>query len=52
MTAASQLLHTVHVSLEGRSYPILIGSHLLGDAATYANCPRSTGALIASIQYR
>jgi 3-dehydroquinate synthase len=48
MTAASQLLHTVPVSLEGRSYPILIGSALLGDAATYAHCPRSTGALIVS----
>jgi 3-dehydroquinate synthase len=48
MSTQPQLLHTVSVSLEGRSYPIQIGSQLLGDAATYANCPRSTGALIVS----
>jgi 3-dehydroquinate synthase len=48
MPTQPQLLHTVSVSLEGRSYTIQIGSHLLGDAATYANCPRSTGALIVS----
>jgi 3-dehydroquinate synthase len=48
MPTSSQLLHTVPVSLEGRSYPILIGSGLLQDPATFAACPKSTGALIVS----
>ncbi len=48
MTAAPQLLHTVPVSLEGRSYPILIGSGLLGDASTYAKLPKASSALIVT----
>jgi 3-dehydroquinate synthase len=48
MTAASQLLHTVPVSLEGRSYPILIGSGLLQDPATYAKLPKASSALIVT----
>jgi 3-dehydroquinate synthase len=48
MTAAPQLLHTVPVSLEGRSYPIVIGSGLLGDAATYAKLPKASSALIVT----
>jgi 3-dehydroquinate synthase len=48
MIAASQLLHTVPVSLEGSSYPILIGSGLLQDPATYAQCPKANSALIVT----
>jgi 3-dehydroquinate synthase len=42
------LLHTVPVSLEGRSYPILIGSGLMDDAATFAKLPKASSALIVS----
>jgi 3-dehydroquinate synthase len=48
MPAQSQLLHTVPVSLEGRSYPIQIGSGLLQDAATYAKLPKASSALIVT----
>ena len=48
MTAAPQLLHTVPVSLEGRSYPIVIGSGLLADAGTYAKLPKASSALIVT----
>ena len=36
----------VHIQLGERSYPILIGSSLLGDAATYADLPRAAQALV------
>jgi 3-dehydroquinate synthase len=48
MASHSQLLHTVPVSLEGRSYPILIGSGLIDDAATFAKLPKASSALIVS----
>jgi 3-dehydroquinate synthase len=48
MLAQAQLLHSVPVSLEGRAYPIQIGTHLLGDATTYAHCPPATSAWIVS----
>jgi 3-dehydroquinate synthase len=48
MSTQPQLLHTVPVSLEGRSYPILIGSGLLQDAATYAKLPKASSALIVT----
>jgi 3-dehydroquinate synthase len=48
MASHSQLLHTVPVSLEGCSYPILIGSGLLQDAATYAKLPKASSALIVT----
>jgi 3-dehydroquinate synthase len=48
MASQSQLLHTVPVSLEGRSYPILIGSGLLQDPATYSKLPKASSALIVT----
>jgi 3-dehydroquinate synthase len=48
MSDVSQLLHTLAVQLEGKSYPIVIGSGLLHQASTYANLPKSSGALIVS----
>lgn len=39
---------SVHIDLGERSYPILIGSGLLGDAATYAQLPRAATALVVS----
>jgi 3-dehydroquinate synthase len=48
MASHSQILHTVPVSLEGRSYPILIGSGLIDDAATFAKLPKASSALIVS----
>jgi 3-dehydroquinate synthase len=48
MPTPPKLLHTVQVSLEGRSYPILIGSGLIQDAATFAHLPKATAALIVS----
>ncbi len=38
----------VDIALGERSYPILIGAGLLGDAATYAQLPRAATALIVS----
>jgi 3-dehydroquinate synthase len=48
MPTQPQLLHTVPVNLEGRSYPILIGSGLLQDPATYAKLPKASSALIVT----
>jgi 3-dehydroquinate synthase len=48
MPTQPQLLHTVPVSLEGRSYPILIGSGLLQDPVTYATLPKASSALIVT----
>ncbi|WP_249661262.1 3-dehydroquinate synthase [Variovorax sp. PCZ-1] len=48
MPTVSKLLHTVPVSLEGRSYSIQIGSGLLQDAATYAKLPKASSALIVT----
>ncbi len=48
MPNSAKLLHTVQVSLEGRSYPIQIGSGLLGDASTYAKLPKASSALIVT----
>ncbi len=48
MAFHSKLLHTVPVSLEGRAYPILIGSGLLQDPVTYAELPKATSALIVT----
>ena len=38
----------VQISLAERSYPIVIGAGLLGDAATYAGLPAASTALIVS----
>lgn len=38
----------VHIELGDRSYPIVIGSGLLGDASTYQHLPRASTALIVS----
>jgi 3-dehydroquinate synthase len=48
MISHLQPLHTFPVSLEGRSYPILIGSGLLQDPATYSELPKATSALIVT----
>ncbi len=39
---------TVHIQLDERSYPIEIGSGLLGKPETFANLPRASQALIVS----
>lgn len=38
----------LHIELGDRSYPILIGAGLLGDAASYAELPAASTALIVS----
>ena len=45
---AQSSFHTVSISLGDRSYPICIGSGLLGEAQTFAQLPKSTAALIVS----
>jgi 3-dehydroquinate synthase len=42
------ILHTVSIALEQRSYPILIGNGLLSDAGTYQNLPSGRAAFIVS----
>ena len=39
---------TVRIDLADRSYDIVIGENLLGQAATYQNLPKATSALIVS----
>src|SRR5574343_327274 len=46
--APSGLLSQVPIALDDRSYDILIGADLLGDAAAYDGLPRSSQALIVS----
>ena len=44
MTTASSsahATHTVHIDLGERSYPIVIGTDLLGNPATYAALPNA-----------
>ena len=49
MQANSSLIPAqVHIELADRSYPIVIGSGLLGDAATYQHLPSASTALIVS----
>ena len=45
MTSLSQ---TVHIDLGDRSYPIVIASNVLGQAATFAQCPAAMQALIVT----
>jgi 3-dehydroquinate synthase len=42
------ILHTVPIALAERSYPIIIGSGIFDQLATYADLPNSTSALIVS----
>ena len=39
---------TVHIDLGDRSYPIVIASDLLGQAATFADCPKAAQAVIVT----
>ena len=51
MTTASSsahATHTVHIDLGERSYPIVIGTDLLGNPATYAALPKAAAALIVT----
>mgnify|MGYP002661488056 CR=1 FL=1 len=51
MTTASSsahATHTVHIDLGERSYPIVIGTGLLGNPATYAALPKAAAALIVT----
>ena len=49
MQANSSLISAqVHIELDDRSYPIVIGSGLLGDASTYQHLPPASTALIVS----
>lgn len=45
MTSQSQ---TVHIDLGDRSYPILIAANVMGQAATFAQCPAAQQAVIVS----
>ena len=45
MTSLSQ---TVHIDLGDRSYPIVIASNVLGQPATFAQCPAAMQALIVT----
>ena len=47
-TPAATVLHTVTIDLGQRSYPIVIGSGLLDDAATWAGLPRAASAAIVT----
>ena len=40
--------HTVNINLGERSYPIVIGSGLLGDSATWAGLPHAAAAMIVT----
>jgi 3-dehydroquinate synthase len=44
----SPLLHSLTIALGERSYPIQIGSGLLADAASFADLPKASAALIVS----
>ena len=44
----SQPIARVSIDLDQRSYPILIGSGLLGESATYADVPAAASAVIIS----
>ena len=51
MTTASSSAHTTHtvsIDLGERSYPIVIGTGLLGNPATYAALPNAAAALIVT----
>lgn len=48
MAPVSPDVQRVPIDLGERSYPILIGSGLIGDAQTYADLPRAQTALIVS----
>ena len=45
---SSSISSHVHIALAERSYPIVIGSGLLGDASTYQHLPTASTALIVS----
>ena len=44
----SNLAETVRIDLADRSYDIVIGENLLGQAGTYQNLPKASSALIVS----
>jgi len=46
--SASQVLHTVQIDLGERSYPIVIGAGLLGQAHTYAGLPKAQAAMVVT----
>jgi len=48
MIALTTPIETVRIDLADRSYDILIGENLLGQAATYGQLPKASAALIVS----
>ena len=48
MTTLNKHLETVRINLADRSYDILIGENLLGQAGTYGNLPKAAAALIVT----
>ena len=49
LAAPGAAMHqTVHIDLGDRSYPIQVGTALLDNPATFANCPKSARALIVT----
>ena len=45
---SSTFIECVTISLAERSYPILVGNALLGDAQTYADLPKGNSALVVT----
>src|SRR5690242_3402748 len=47
-SATAREWHRVRIDLGNRSYPISIGTGLLGDAASWAGLPRAAAAMIVT----
>jgi 3-dehydroquinate synthase len=47
-SSSAQVLHTVQIDLGERSYPIVIGAGLLGQAHTYAGLPKAQAAMVVT----
>ena len=48
MAAAPSVLHQVPIALGDRSYPIIIGRGLLGDATTWAQAPTASAGIVVT----
>lgn len=46
--ASSQVLHEIEIDLGDRSYPIVIGTDLLGDADTWSGLPGAAAAMVVT----
>ena len=48
MTALNTHIETVRIDLADRSYDILIGENLIGQASTYSQLPKAAAAMIVT----